>query len=101
LAGNIHTEPAVRALMQAGFALLAVGRSYAMPPGVPVDRLAAMRQAFADTRHDPSVVEEGNRLGLRADRGQTADRLNGVIATHCRSPAAAQNEATTCAFSGR
>jgi tripartite-type tricarboxylate transporter receptor subunit TctC len=80
------TDPDTRALMQAGFALLAVGRPYAMPPGVPADRLAAMRQAFADTIHDPAVVEEGKRLGLRVDRGQTFDRLNDVIAAAYATP---------------
>lgn len=80
------TDADARALMQAGFALLAVGRPYAMPPGVPEERLAAIRQAFADTLHDPTVVEEGNRLGLRIDRGQAFDRLNAVIAAAYATP---------------
>ena len=79
-------DPDVKALMQAGFALLAVGRPYVMPPTVPADRLAAMRQAFADTLHDPAVIAEGDRLGLRVDRGQTADRLGQIIAAAYATP---------------
>jgi tripartite-type tricarboxylate transporter receptor subunit TctC len=80
------TAPDARALMQAGFALLAVGRPYAMSPDVPPDRLAAVRRAFADMIRDPGVVEEGNRLGLRVDRGQTGDRLTDIIAAAYATP---------------
>src|SRR2546423_3706151 len=39
-------------LMRAAAAPLALGRPLVMPPGVPADRVAAMRKALADTFAD-------------------------------------------------
>jgi hypothetical protein len=39
-------------------------RPFAAPPGVPVDRLNALRTGFAATMHDPEVQAEAERLGL-------------------------------------
>jgi tripartite-type tricarboxylate transporter receptor subunit TctC len=66
-------------LLRAGFALLAMGRPYAMPPNVPSERVAAMRQAFADMFHDPAVVEEARRLGMGIDRGQPGVTVQKVV----------------------
>jgi tripartite-type tricarboxylate transporter receptor subunit TctC len=41
-----------------------------MPPGVPADRVAVMRKAFADTFKDPEFLAEGEKRGL----GVTAPR---------------------------
>jgi tripartite-type tricarboxylate transporter receptor subunit TctC len=46
---DIEKDPADRALLEAGFAALALGRPYLMPPGVPAERVAIMRKALADT----------------------------------------------------
>ncbi|HEY8578632.1 MAG TPA: hypothetical protein VIL72_02010 [Beijerinckiaceae bacterium] len=40
------------------------GRNYAMPPGVPADRVAAMRKAFMDTMKDPGFLSEAGKLGV-------------------------------------
>ncbi len=41
-----------------------LGRVYAMPPGVPASRVAAMRKAFMDTMRDPKFLEEAARTGI-------------------------------------
>src|SRR5262249_52929586 len=41
-----------RRLMQASFAALGLGRPYAMPPGVPAERVRAMQDAFMATIKD-------------------------------------------------
>jgi hypothetical protein len=46
---------------------LALGYSYWLPPGVPADRVAALRKAFLDTLHDPELKAEGEKLGLDLD----------------------------------
>ena len=43
------------------------GRPFLMPPDIPADRLAAMRQAFADTMLDPAFAAEMNKLNLDLD----------------------------------
>src|SRR5262249_22510254 len=53
-----------RLVMQAAFAPLALGRPFLIPPGIPVERLAALRAAFAATMADPDFLAEGEKLGL-------------------------------------
>jgi tripartite-type tricarboxylate transporter receptor subunit TctC len=40
------------------------GRPYVAPPGVPTDRLAALRKAFADTLKDPALIEEAKKTSV-------------------------------------
>jgi tripartite-type tricarboxylate transporter receptor subunit TctC len=53
------------------------GRPFAAPPGVPADRLAALRQAFQDTLKDPEFVAEAGKLQLEIEpmSGAEIDRL--------------------------
>ena len=37
------------------------GRPYVTPPGVPAERLAALRKAFADALKDPALIEEASK----------------------------------------
>jgi tripartite-type tricarboxylate transporter receptor subunit TctC len=43
------------------------GRPFAAPPGAPVDRVAALRQAFAETLTDPDFVAEAEKTQLEID----------------------------------
>lgn len=45
-------------------ATLMMGRPFVAPPGVPADRVEALRQAMADTAADPEFIEELTRQGL-------------------------------------
>jgi tripartite-type tricarboxylate transporter receptor subunit TctC len=44
--------------------LLTMARPFAAPPGVPAERLAALRSAFAAAHRDPDFSAEGEKLGL-------------------------------------
>jgi tripartite-type tricarboxylate transporter receptor subunit TctC len=68
-----------RTLVDAAFAPLAVGRPFAMPPGAPAERLAAMRKALAETFADPEFQSESKRLGLGSDAPQTGEQIAGLI----------------------
>jgi tripartite-type tricarboxylate transporter receptor subunit TctC len=68
-----------RALLQAGFASLALGRPYLMPPGVPEDRVALMRQAFLDTFNDEAFRRDANRIGLDATDPRSGEELQAII----------------------
>ena len=57
-----------------------IGRSVAVPPGVPAERVAALRQAFMAAVRDPALLDEVQRLKLELEPlGGAA--LQDVIAT--------------------
>ena len=76
---DLITAPDDKLLMQAAFAPLALGRPLVMPPGVPADRVAAMRQALADTFSDPAFIADAKKIGLVVNAPQTGQQLQGVI----------------------
>lgn len=41
-----------------------MGRPYAAPPGVPADRLAALRASFLETMKDPAYMAEAEKLHM-------------------------------------
>lgn len=56
-----------RAILQFHFGQLLLGRPLAAPPGVPADRLTAMRQALFATMKDSEFLAEANKAGLDID----------------------------------
>src|SRR5262245_8979803 len=69
-----------RILIDAAFAPLALGRPLVMPPGVPDDRLAAMRKALRDTFADPGFIAESTRLSLGPTEPRDGNALQEVVA---------------------
>ena len=53
-----------RALLRLIFARQALGRPYLAPPGVPADRVAALRKAFMDTMKDKAFLAEADKAQL-------------------------------------
>jgi tripartite-type tricarboxylate transporter receptor subunit TctC len=76
-----------RILIDAAFAPLALGRPLVMPPGVPTDRLAAMRKALMDTFADPGFISESARLSLGPNEPHDGDALQDVVARVYAAPA--------------
>jgi len=85
---DIEKDPEDRALLDAGFAALALGRPYVMPPGVPADRVALMRKALADTFADPMFRTETARIGMAPNQPRTGEQLQQVISQVYRAPPA-------------
>ena len=85
-APDLITNEDDKLLMQVGFAPLALGRPLVMPPDVPADRVAAMRNALADTFADPEFLAEGERMGLAVNAPRTGAQLQDVIARAYQSP---------------
>ena len=54
---DLVTGPDDKLLLQAAFAPLALGRPLLMPPGVPAERVAAMRRALAKYGRDHGYVK--------------------------------------------
>jgi tripartite-type tricarboxylate transporter receptor subunit TctC len=67
LAVDFAKSPQDRAIMELIYSSEIFGRPYVMPPGVPADRVAALRKAFMETLRDPELRAEGEKLGLDLD----------------------------------
>jgi tripartite-type tricarboxylate transporter receptor subunit TctC len=76
---DLMSEPADKLLLQAAFAPLSIGRPLLMPPGVPAERVAALRQALAETFTDPEFLAEGDKIGLSLNDPRSGDELLRVI----------------------
>jgi tripartite-type tricarboxylate transporter receptor subunit TctC len=83
LVGN----PDDKLLLQAAFAPLSIGRPLLMPPGVPTDRVAAMRDALAATFTDPDFLAEADKIGLSVNGPRNGADLSRVIARAYQTPA--------------
>jgi tripartite-type tricarboxylate transporter receptor subunit TctC len=68
-----------RKLMIAAFAPLSSGRPYLTPPGVPGERVAALRKAMHDTFRDPDFVAESERRRLGVDGPRSGEELQALI----------------------
>jgi hypothetical protein len=59
------TDPADKSVIKVGIEDPGVyGRPYAVPPGVPADRLAALRKAFDDTMADKGFLSDADAAHL-------------------------------------
>jgi tripartite-type tricarboxylate transporter receptor subunit TctC len=75
-----------RLVMQAGLAPLALGRPFVAPPGVPAERVAALRQAFVATIADPAFLAEGEKLGLEINAPRGGEQIRDVVEHAYHSP---------------
>jgi tripartite-type tricarboxylate transporter receptor subunit TctC len=78
LAGNEADKQAIR-LIAAG---TRYGRPLAAAPGVPADRIAALRQAFMDTMKDPEFLKEAEANVIDVDPvdGETMRKVSEELA---------------------
>jgi len=67
-----------RAVLDVHFKQLVLGRPLAGPPGIPPDRLAALREAFMATMKDKDFLAEAGKLGLDIDPA-TADDVQALL----------------------
>lgn len=80
LALDLISKEEDRLLMQAATAPLAAGRPYMFPPGVPAERVAAMRAALTAVFRDKAFVEEATRAGLDVGKPRSGEALAELIA---------------------
>ncbi len=62
-----------RAVLRAIASTAEIGRSIITTPGVPADRLAALRKAFADMLRDPAFIESCKKRHIMIDPGTGED----------------------------
>ena len=54
-------------LLDAHFTTVVLARPIMGPPGIPADRLAALRKAFTDMMKDPEFLAEAQKIGVEID----------------------------------
>jgi tripartite-type tricarboxylate transporter receptor subunit TctC len=79
IARELARTPSARALIEfAETPLLTMARPYAAPPGVPEERVEALRAAFAATHHDPQYLDEARRLGIHVSPVSASDMVSAI-----------------------
>jgi tripartite-type tricarboxylate transporter receptor subunit TctC len=77
LAVDFAKSPENRKIMELIYSSETFGRPYMMPPGVPADRVAALRKAFLDALRDKELLADAEKIGLEIDpiSGETLQAL--------------------------
>ena len=83
---DLVTNPEDKHLLQAGLAMVTMGRPYLMPPGVPEDRVAIMRKAFEDTLKDRAFLADARRLSLGVRNSRTGPQVQAVLEEAYKTP---------------
>ncbi len=76
---DIVKEPEKATLLKAASASLYLGRPFVMGPGVPQDRVEAMRTALIETFKDPAFVEDSTKIGFTDLAPQTGAQLEQIV----------------------
>jgi tripartite-type tricarboxylate transporter receptor subunit TctC len=85
-ATDFAKTPQDRQIMDLIYSSEIFGRPYVLPPGVPPDRVAALRKAFMDTLRDPELLAEGQKAGLDLDP-ISGEELQSIAAKMYATPA--------------
>ena len=85
-APDLVSDEEDRQVMQAAFAPLALGRPFLMPPGMPPERVAALRAAFTAAMADPKFRAESEKIGLEFHAPRSGEQIQAVMERTYRSP---------------
>jgi tripartite-type tricarboxylate transporter receptor subunit TctC len=67
LAVDFATTPENRKIMELVYSSETFGRPYMLAPGVPADRVNALRKAFSEAMKDQELLADAQRIGLAID----------------------------------
>jgi tripartite-type tricarboxylate transporter receptor subunit TctC len=87
VATDLARSQADREALALFFGRVELGRPLVLPPGVPVERVRALREALRDTIGDPRFVEDSKRQGLNLNY-INGEQLAATIAAAYRAPKA-------------
>jgi tripartite-type tricarboxylate transporter receptor subunit TctC len=78
-ASDLVSNPADKTLLAAAGAPLAAGRPIAAPPGIPADRVAALRAAMMATFKDPQFITDCDKQGIECTDTRSGLELEALI----------------------
>jgi tripartite-type tricarboxylate transporter receptor subunit TctC len=64
---EVESAPADKQMFEIAFAEQVMGRPFVLPPGVPADRIAALRAAFDATMRDPQFLDDAKLQNAEID----------------------------------
>jgi tripartite-type tricarboxylate transporter receptor subunit TctC len=76
-----------KTLLVVAGAPLGLGRPFGAPPGVPADRLAALRAALLATFRDPAFIADCAKQRLECDDPKSGEELSALITRAYSAPA--------------
>ncbi len=82
---DLTKDPKERAALKLIFGRQSVARPYATAPGVPADRVAALRKAFDDTMKDKAFLEEAEKTKLEV-QPVSGEEVQALVAELYQSP---------------
>jgi tripartite-type tricarboxylate transporter receptor subunit TctC len=85
-APDLVTNADDKAMMQLALAPLAMGRPFVAPPGIPADRLAALRTAFNAVFADKEFVADVEKTGFKVNRPRSGEELHATIGDAYKAP---------------
>jgi tripartite-type tricarboxylate transporter receptor subunit TctC len=83
---DLISNPDDKALVVAAVAPLAMGRPYLVPPGVPAERVAALRKALMETFEDKDFLADAERLQLGVTGPRTGEQLQKQLEDAYKTP---------------
>ena len=99
LFGDLVTDQQDRQALQLMLPPEEIGRPYFGPPGIPADRVAALRAAFDAALKDPGLTEDAHKELLDISPVSGAD-MQALIARAYQAPQAVVNRARELVASG-
>jgi len=87
LALDLLQSQADKTLLAAAGAPLGLGRPFGAPPGIPADRLAALRNAMMATFKDPAFLADCQQQRLECSNAKTGAELDALINRAYATPA--------------
>src|SRR5262249_26137788 len=84
-AQELVTDPDKRKVLELILIRQETGRPMAAPPGIPADRLAALRTAFDETMRDPDYLAEAGKAQMEIDP-LSAAQIDKLLASAYASP---------------
>ena len=83
---DLAKTDAEQAALRLVMARLDIGRPFFLPPGVPAERVAALRKAFDETMKDPAYLDEAKKLSIDVDP-LTGAELGTLVEQVSKTPA--------------
>ena len=87
LALDLLQTEADKTLLVVAAAPLGLGRPFGAPPGIPADRLAALRAAMTATFKDPAFLADCAKQRLECDDPKSGEELGTLVSRAYAAPA--------------